>query len=120
SLPHGSADRNDGMGDVPAAVGTSLPHGSADRNANGKSLCRAKNPSRSLTGARIETTLTGRTAGARESLPHGSADRNVAASGGTGTFTGRSLTGARIETDDLPLAVAPSDRRSLTGARIET
>ncbi len=73
--------------------------------------------SRSLTGARIETsdpsctTLAG-----QRSLPHGGADRNNPASYNVYDFSGRSLTGARIET--LPASrsapsamVAPSRGR---------
>ena len=162
SLPHGSADRNKltrkqvtalrvapsrERGSKPqhqqemAASGWSLPHGSADRNMTPREVSLDQ-PSRSLTGARIETRHTAATVKiCPVSLPHGSADRNSSVIQALAVARCRSLTGARIETpsrwpsirraSSLPHGSADRNRdrlklgsrrkgRSLTGARIET
>ena len=53
----------------------SLPHGSVDRNHAEQRLVR-RLPSRSLTGAWIETCAAGVEGADHKSLPHGSVDRN--------------------------------------------
>ena len=138
SLPHGRAGSKPLVFDPGHWRRGSLPHGSADRNMPLRAtLLRCL--SRSLTGARIETTrrtppprrawrslphgsadrnvteMQGAGAGLR-SLPHGSADRNTFAASGLLVAGGRSLTGARIETDaSSPIrratGVAPSRER---------
>ena len=103
------------LGDALLRAG-SLPHGSADRNSQQNKLHNGY-ASRSLTGARIETSrLRARRGLAGRSLPHGSADRNRLLAGWSGPCAGRSLTGARIETRSARRAarwcwVAPSRER---------
>ena len=76
SLPHGSADRNREMDEQLDDGGRSLPHGSAYRNGD--------------EGAAALNKI--------KSLPYGSADRNSQEEGSSSGGSGRSLTGARIET----------------------
>ncbi len=118
SLPHGSADRNNRLGQVCDGRTVSLPHGSADRNTTTGQASPAipVAPSRergskhrlpgahvgfrgrSLTGARIETIRAHCCIRDIASLPHGSADRNMQVAATSGWLRRRSLTGARIET----------------------
>ena len=118
-LPHGSADRNSNqVVEARLKLGRSLTGARIETpRIEGPGRCC---PSRSLTGARIETTpprrspRCDRAAPSRERgskplphralvgldgpLPHGSADRNMPSQTCLRPSSGRSLTGARIET----------------------
>ena len=94
SLPHGSEDRNYHIVTAAAPPRGSLPHGSEDRNSAVQLV-----PSALVS-----------------SLPHGSEDRNPDQQSYQAFLGGRSLTGARIETDDHGATssnspVAPSRER---------
>ena len=142
SLSHGSADRNSAKassGSLRPGVALSRERGSKRKWADGMgetppvALSRERGSKLARAGkpVRREMVALSRERGSKRnhwlgksgkeaSLSHGSADRNTEKPPPRPGPTGRSLTGARIETTNCRRVAATPRGRSLTGARIET